>query len=47
MKDLKLKMGAAVDAATERGFHRRLMLAGVALSAALGVGLTLLVQAIT
>jgi hypothetical protein len=47
MKDLKLRMGAAVDAANERVFHRRLMLVGVALSTALGVGLTLLVQAIT
>lgn len=58
MKALKREMGAAVDAAEEvvgaaraeadsRSYHRRLMLIGVVLSAAVGVGLTLLVQAIT
>jgi hypothetical protein len=46
MKTLKREMGAAVDAAMSRRFHRRLMLAGVALSAALGVGLTLGAQAL-
>lgn len=46
MKVLKREMGAAVDAATSRSYHRRLMLAGVALSGALGVVLTLAVQAI-
>ncbi len=51
MRKLKREMGAAVSAAEERKFHRRLMLKGVALSAvlslAIGVGATLLVQAIT
>ncbi|HEY7951505.1 MAG TPA: hypothetical protein VID70_00865, partial [Solirubrobacteraceae bacterium] len=46
MKTLKREMGAAVDAATSRTYNRRLMLAGVALSGVLGVGLTLVVQAI-
>jgi hypothetical protein len=46
MKVLKREMGAAVDAATERRYHRRLMLIGVALSTALGVGLMLAVQAL-
>ncbi len=46
MKVLKREMGAAVDAATSRRYHRRLMLVGVALSGALGVGLTLAAQAI-
>ena len=44
MKVLKREMGAAVDAATERRYHRRLMLIGAALSTGLGVGLTLAVQ---
>jgi hypothetical protein len=51
MRQLKREMGAAVAAAEDRTFHRRLMLKGVALSAvvsaALGVGVTLLVQALT
>jgi hypothetical protein len=47
MKALKREMGAAVDAATSRRHDWRVMLAGAGLSAALGVGLTLAVQAIT
>lgn len=47
MKALKREMGAAVDAALSRRYHRKLMLAGVLLSGALGVGLTLAIQAIT
>lgn len=46
MRKLKREMGAAVDAANERGDHRRLMLGGVALSVVLGVALTLGVQAL-
>lgn len=46
MKALKREMGAAVDAATERRYHRKLMLIGVLLSTALGVGLTLGIQAL-
>lgn len=46
MKGLKREMGAAVDAASSRRYDRKLMLAGVLFSAALGVGLTLAIQAI-
>ena len=46
MRQLKREMGAAVDAANERGYHRRLMLGGVALSVVLGVALTLGAQAL-
>jgi hypothetical protein len=51
MKVLKREMGAAVDAAVERRDNRRLMVVGAVvgaiLSTGLGVGLTLLVQAVT
>jgi hypothetical protein len=47
MKVLKREMGAAVDAVTSRRYDWRLMVAGVGLSGALGVALTLAVQAIT
>ena len=47
MRKLKREMGAAVDAASDRRFHRRLMLTGVTLSVAFGVGATLLAQAIS
>lgn len=46
MKALKREMGAAVDAAQERRFHRKLMLIGVALSVAFGAVITLVIQAI-
>jgi hypothetical protein len=46
MRKLKREMGAAVDEAMSRRFHRRLMIVGVALSVGLGVGLTLVTQAV-
>ena len=46
MRKLKREMGAAVDAANERRYHRRLMLGGVALSVIFGVAVTLGVQAL-
>lgn len=47
LKALKREMGAAVDAATAMKRDRRLLFVGAGLSAALGVGLTLLVQALS
>jgi hypothetical protein len=47
MKSLRREMGAAVDAAKAKRSQLRLMIAGAVGSAALGVGGTLLVQAIT
>lgn len=47
MRKLKREMGAAVDAAREEKFHRRLMLMGVVLSAVAGALLLLLIQAVT
>ena len=46
MRKLKREMGAAVDAATNRRFHRRLMFGGAALSVGAGVVLTLVAQAL-
>jgi hypothetical protein len=47
MKALKREMGAAVDAATERTYNRKLMVGGALLSTALGVGITLGIQVLT
>jgi hypothetical protein len=46
MRKLKREMGSAVDAATSRRFHVRLMVGGVALSVGFGVAATLIVQAL-
>ncbi|MFZ1926976.1 MAG: hypothetical protein WAU42_12645 [Solirubrobacteraceae bacterium] len=47
MKVLKREMGAAVDAAVSQRSQWRMMVAGVALSAVVGAGITLLIQALT
>jgi hypothetical protein len=47
MRVLKREMGAAVDAAVSRRYDRRLMLAGVVLSAVFGAAVAIAVQAIT
>ncbi len=46
LKALRREMGAAVDAAREGRTQRRMLIGGALLSALLGVGLTLLVQAL-
>ncbi len=46
MRQLKREMGAAVDAAEDRRFNRRLMIVGVVSSVFIGAGLTVLLQAV-